>query len=152
MPLAPDAGAGRRWVLRRRCATRPRTLALACAAAALPALLAGAVLWRLGYPLPLLYGALQLLALALAFLAHARHATDHESVQLDGGMVDIELHDGVHTLHRRWPAAWVRVEQQGEVPVALCHRRERLLVGRHLLPAARAPLARELRLALGVHR
>jgi len=103
--------------------------------------------WWAGATAVIWFTGLELLALAVALLVHARHATDRELVTVEGGRVQVELHHGAQVERRSLDAAFVRVGLAGGL-VELAARGEAVRVGRHLRPHRHAWLAREIHMAL----
>ncbi len=113
-------------------------------------LLSGAIaigFWWAGATMVVWFTGLELLALAVALLVHARHATDREVVAIEGGRVQVELRHGAYVEHRSLDAAYLRVGLAGGL-VELAARGEVVRVGRHLRPHRHAQLAREIHMAL----
>ena len=103
--------------------------------------------WWAGATAVIWFTGLELLALAVALLVHARHAADRELVTVEGGRVQVELHHGARVERRSLDAAFVRVGLAGGL-VELAARGEAVCVGRHLRPHRHARLAREIHMAL----
>lgn len=76
------AGGTRDWFLKRNCSLSPRQLGIAYAVLLSTSLTVAALFLLLGAWQILLFSAVEMLAVAVAFLCHARHATDHEHVAL----------------------------------------------------------------------
>jgi uncharacterized membrane protein len=148
-----SAPAGRVWVMRRNCALAPRQLAFGCA---LPCLFGGTVAGALsvaGYPLVGVFAFVELAALALAFVLHARHAADRETLVLRDDRLEVEQRCGDDVKRTSFELAWLRVQRcDGDDPaaplIALSSGGQRVEIGRHLVPQARAAVEHELRAAL----
>ena len=97
---------------------------------------------------------LELVALAIALVAYARHATDRERLLLADGRLTVERVDGARTERVEFDAAWVRVEPEHDERslIELSGQGKRVAVGRFVRPELREPLARELRMAVLRHR
>ena len=138
------------WLLKRNCSLTPRQLGLSylvlCGAS-----FAVAALWLLrGTWVVLAFSALEMLAAAIAWLAYARHATDHECLTLaDGWLLVDQVEAGRSRTVRLDPrqtriiapacyGALVRLEAPGA----------KVEVGRHVRPGRRRQLADELRSGL----
>lgn len=148
-----DLGGAQRamqWVLRRNCSLTPRQALVAYALLSAVSLLIGLGFWFGGAPVVLVFTALELLALAVAMLVYARHATDRETILLDGQQLAVEHHHGPALVRTTFRCAWVRVEPlagQGSL-VELSGDGASACVGRYLPAGLRAELAQELRRAI----
>src|SRR5262245_26757684 len=95
---------------------------------------------------------LEVAALAAAFYANGRHATDCERIALADGALEVEIHDADRVERHRFDAYWVRVvvtETSRSVRLALRSHGRELEIGRHLDATGRERLATELRGRLG---
>lgn len=138
------------WVLRRNCSLTPRQALGAYALLSVVSLLVGLGFWLGGAPVVMFFTALELLALATAVLVYARHATDRETITLDGQELAVEHHHGPARQRTTFRSAWVRVEPragQGSL-VELSGDGASACVGRYLPASLRAELAQEIRRAL----
>jgi len=106
--------------------------------------------WTQGATLVLPLASLELLAVGVALLVYARHATDGEAIELSDGRLTVEQHCGARTLRVDFQPAWVRVEpEHGDRSlVELSGQGRRVVVGRFVRPELRRQLADELRWAL----
>lgn len=139
-----------RWDLRRNCSLSPRQTAVAyLSICAVSLVVAAGFLW-LGFGIVLAFAGIELLALGIALLVHARHATDHETLTLAGDALQVEHACGGRVERMDFRAAWVRVEPlHGEGSLLeLSGQGRRMRVGRYVRAEWRGPLARELRAAL----
>ena len=143
------------WLIKRNCSASPRQLAAVFGSLVVVSFAFGAAFAALGLWMVLPFVGLELVAVAAAFLCHARHAADRERIELAADKLTVERVEADR--HHRWEfdPRWVRVEvdEQGKgwgarVKVRLASRGEQVEVGRHLLDEKRAVLARELRTAL----
>jgi uncharacterized membrane protein len=127
----------RSWVLRRNCALSPRQLAVAfCLIGATSMLIA--IAWAVtGAWIVLPFAAIELLVLAVAFLAYARHARDQERITLAQDCV---------------PRAWLRcrMEESSKGMVRLDSPSGGVEIGRFVSSADRKQFFEEFRLALAV--
>jgi uncharacterized membrane protein len=133
--------------MRRNCSMSPRQLAAVYGSLCLVSGLIALGFWWHGATLVIWFTGLELLALAAALLVHARHATDRETVAIEGGRLQVELRDGAHVECRSLDAAFARVRLAGGL-VELAARGEVVRVGRHLRPHQQAQMAREIHMAL----
>ncbi|HAT31602.1 MAG TPA: DUF2244 domain-containing protein [Janthinobacterium sp.] len=145
-----QSGDEREWLLRRRCSLAPRQMALAYGVLCLLSFSVAAAFALRGYWLVPLYSFLEMGAVALAFLHHARHAADYEHIVLLGSCLlvrrmragrasavrlDLDL-AGARVLPPRRPGAAIRVEAAGLS----------LAIGVLGTPAQRRRLARQLQI------
>lgn len=106
-----------------------------------------AVFWLHGAGVVLLFAGVELAAVGIALLVHARHALDRETLEIDGDHLHVERQHGSRCEHWRFRLAWLRVEPsrgQGSL-VELSGDGQRVRVGRHVRAEARQQLAQELR-------
>ena len=66
--------------------------------------------WWLGATLVMPFAWLEVLAVGVALLVHARHVTDRESIRLQGGVLTVERACGPRTERCEFCTEWVRVE------------------------------------------
>lgn len=143
------------WLIKRNCSASPTQLAAVFGSLVAVSLAFGAVFAALGLWMVLPFVGLELVAVAAAFLCHGRHATDAERIELAGDRLTVERIEAERS--RRWEfdrrRVRVEVDERGagmgaRVRVHVASRGEQVEIGRHLLDAKRAALARELRTAL----
>jgi uncharacterized membrane protein len=147
--LAKSSENGLDWTLQRNCSVSPAQLGLCFVFLALVSLSVGLFFWFHGAVLVLPFAALELLALATAFLLHARHAADRERISVRGGQLVVEVERAGRIERCEFVREWVRVEplrHQGLVEMT-CGGRS-VSVGRFLRADLRVLLARELRQAV----
>jgi len=138
------------WHLRRNCSVTPRQLGGWYATLCLLSLLIGSGFWVLGMPLVLAFAGLELLAVGVALLVYARHATDSERIDLLDDRLTVENTSGRRVERVAFNPGWVRVEPRhgdGSL-IELSGQGRRIAVGRFLRPELRVQLADELRWAL----
>ncbi|MFM7284218.1 MAG: DUF2244 domain-containing protein [Betaproteobacteria bacterium] len=140
------------WVLRRNCALSPRQLAVAfCLIGATSMLIA--VAWAAtGAWIVLPFAAIELLVLAVAFLAYSRHARDQERITLAQDCVQVEVLLGESLRRVELPRAWLRcrMEESPKGMVRLDSLSGGIEIGRFVSPADRKLFFEEFRLALAV--
>lgn len=138
------------WLLRRNCSLAPRQFGAVLGSLALLSIGIATLFWFQGATLVMPFAWLELLALAAALVAYARHAADRERLLLADGRLTVERIDGTHTERIEFDAAWVRVEPEHDERslIELSGQGRRVAVGRFVRPELREPLARELRLAV----
>ncbi len=143
-------GSGLQWVLRRHCSMAPRQLLAVYLALCAAALVVAGGFWAQGAPAILGFAVLEVLALGVALLVYARHATDREVLTLQGRELHVQQHLGRAELEQTFQAEWLHVEPvggQGSL-LALSSRGQAVQVGRFLRPEVRAAFAQELRRAV----
>lgn len=147
--LATVSEEGLDWTLRRNCAVSPAQMAAVFAALGGVSLIVALFFWFQGALLVLPFAVLELTALLVAFLVHARHAADRERVSLQGGRLIVEHEMAGRVLRSEFPRAWVRVvpSVRGGL-VEVRSGADTVQVGRYLRPELRHVLAHELRYAL----
>jgi uncharacterized membrane protein len=148
--LPTPGGAALQWVLRRNCSMSPRQmLAVFLSLSALMLLIAGFFWWH-GATLVLPFAGIEILALGVALVVHARHVGDRETLTLQDGLLQVEHWRGRRVERMAFRALWVRVEPQhgDDSLVELSGQGQRMHVGRYLQRTARSALAQELRRAL----
>jgi uncharacterized membrane protein len=138
------------WLMKRNCSVSPRqfvcfyaSLALFSSAIALSLVARGA--W-----LVLPFTSIELLAVGIAFVIHARHAVDYERIRLFPNRLVIEQMSAERLTRFEFNPRWVRVEQ-GASPrdsIKLVSRGQTVVLGQHLAHYRRAPFAKELRASL----
>ncbi len=146
--LALDGGLN--FDLRRNVSLTPRQLLLAYGLVCALSLAVAAGFWWQGVRVVGLFTGLELLAVGLAMVVVARHATDRESITLLGRELAVEQFVGPTVERIAFRAEWVRVEPAAGVGslVELSGQGRSVRVGRHVRPELRAALADELRRAL----
>jgi uncharacterized membrane protein len=106
--------------------------------------------WQMGARLVLGFAWIELLALGLAFLLHARHAADGEQISLHGGRLVVELEQAGRLQRAEFDSRRVRVEPRADERslIELSGQGRSIQVGRYVRPELRPVLAREIRMAL----
>jgi uncharacterized membrane protein len=138
------------WLLKRNCSVSPVQLGYFYAVLCVVSLMIAGFFWAMGAPLVLPFTWLELVALGLAFLAYARHATDRESISLRGRQLVVEIESAGHLRRSEFNREWVRVEplaDDGSL-IELSGQGHKENVGRYLRPELRPVLAQEIRRAL----
>lgn len=146
-----DAG-GRsvRWLLRRNCSIAPRQLLAVYLGLSAASLGVASFFWFQGARLVMPFAWVEVLALGIALVVQARHATDREYIALARGRLTVDRTVAEHTERVEFAAAKVRVDpgRDERSLVELSGDGRRVAVGRHLSPAMRRRLVVELRAAL----
>jgi uncharacterized membrane protein len=148
--FATVQGQNVRWFLKRNCSVSPVQLGRLYASLCVVSLAIGIFFWYQGAALVLPFAALELAAVGAAFLAYARHATDGETISLEGRQLVVELENAGHRERAEFDRDWVRVEPgfSDRSLVELSARGRRVNVGRYLRPELRPVLAQEIRQSL----
>ena len=106
--------------------------------------------WQMGARLVLGFAWIELMAVGLAFLLHARHAADGEQISLHGGRLVVELEQAGRLQRAEFDSHRVRVEPRADERslIELSGQGRSIQVGRYVRPELRPVLAREIRMAL----
>lgn len=138
------------WFLRRNCSVSPIQLVWLYASLCVVSLGIGMFFWSQGATLVMPFASLELMAVGIAFVVYARHATDGERISLQEGQLVVELENAGKLERAEFQRDWVRVEPRagdGSL-IELSARGRTIRVGRFIRPELRPLLAREIRLAL----
>ncbi|OYD59982.1 UNVERIFIED_ORG: putative membrane protein [Burkholderia sp. CF145] len=137
----------REWRLKRNCSLTPRqSLAATVFLMALVLAIGVAAAFASGVWLALPFSMLCTVAVGIAFIAYARHATDGEVLTFAPPFVIVEIHEcGCRTMHRMNAARLSVSLGDSDGAVYLCDGWQRIPVGRQLPAAARAEFVRQLR-------
>lgn len=140
----------REWTLKRNCSITPRQLLLAYGALCGVSLaIASFFTWR-GAWYVLAFAVLEMIAVGLAFLLFARHATDREHIALGADCLLIELFEAQQSRRFKLDPRATRIE----IPaahyrlIAVEQHGTRIEIGRFLSAFKRRQFALELRNAL----
>lgn len=138
------------WALKRNCSISPVQLAWFYASLCAVSLGIATFFWHQGATLVLPFAWLELVAVGLAFLAYARHATDGERISLQGPLLVVELDSAGKRARAEFHRDWVRVEPRsdGRSLIELSGRGQQVRIGRFVRPEQRRELAQEIRRAL----
>lgn len=148
--FATVQGQNIRWFLKRNCSVTPVQLGRLYVSLCVVSFAIGLFFWYQGAALVLPFAAVELAAVGVAFLAYARHATDRETISLEGRQLVVELENAGRRERAELDRDWVRVEPGADDRslVELSARGRRVNVGRYLRPELRPVLAQEIRQAL----
>ncbi|MFM8589657.1 MAG: DUF2244 domain-containing protein [Limnohabitans sp.] len=148
--FAQVSGPSVSWRLRRNCSVTPAQLCGVYLMLCTVSLGIGLFFWLQGATLVMAFAGLELVAVGLAFLVYARHATDGELISLQGSRLVVEQESAGHCTRAEFERQWVRVEpQSGEYSlIELSGRGRKIEVGRYVRPELRQALAGEIRMAL----
>jgi uncharacterized membrane protein len=145
-----EHGHALRWELRRNCCLTPLQLGAVFASTAAVSLGIGAVFWWLGFAAVAAFALAEVVGLALALLAYARHACDADTLTLDDQGLFIEQRCGQTTRRIALHRAWARLDGRRPrgAPVRVCEGLQAVQVGAHVRPALRDQFVGELERAL----
>jgi len=148
--FATVQGQNFQWFLRRNCSITPRQLGWIYLSLCFVSLAIGLMFWVQGARLILPIAWLELIAVGIAFIVYARHASDGETIHLAGQQLVIEQEIGGKLRRCEFRREWVRVEPGAADSslIALSGQGRTVLVGRFVRPELRPLLAREIRMAL----
>lgn len=148
--FATVQGQSFQWFLRRNCSVAPRQLVLIYLSMCLVSLAIGGLFWVKGATLVLPIAWIELMAVGLAFLVYARHASDGETIRLSDGQLVVEQENGGTLSRSEFRREWVRVEPgvADNSLIALSGQGRTVHIGRFVRPELRPVLAREIRMAL----
>lgn len=148
--LATPSADGVHWVLRRNCSVTPRQLVALFLSLCCVSLGVAAFFWSQGATLVLPFTAVELLAVGLAFVVYARHATDRERISFSHGRLVIEQESAGRLLRCEFARHAVHVAPPAHRDQLIEVRDSGRLVrvGRFLRPDLRPVLVREIRIAL----
>lgn len=148
--LAQVSGPSVHWRLKRNCSIKPVQLAWVYLALCILSLGIGVFFWMQGATFVLAFAGLEVAVVGLAFLVYARHATDGESISLQGSNLVVELETSGRLVRAEFERQWVRVEPKSgdQSLIELSGQGRSIQVGRFIRPEQRQMLAREIRKAL----
>lgn len=138
------------WRLKRNCALTPQQAGWFFLLLCVLSLSVGLFFWQMGATLVLPFAALELVAVAIAFLLYARHALDGECIRLGRDCVVVEREMAGRLERTEFARDRVRVSSQagqGSL-IEVCVGERCVTVGRFLRADLRPALAKEIRQAL----
>lgn len=145
----------REWMLKRNCSMSPRQLGLAYLAVCTTSLLIAAFFAASGAWYVLGFALAEQLAVGIAFLLYARHATDREHIALEENCLLVEVIQVEHVRQFRLDPRYTRVEPPESGHSALVRLEANgttVEIGRFLTEWKRRELARELNSVLALQR
>ena len=137
----------REWDLKRNCSIAPRQLANFYAGMCVTSLLVAAVCTLRGAWFVLLFATLEMLAVGIAFLIYARHASDREHIAMQDDCLLVELIQAQEIRQYKLELRSIRILGQasrGEL-IGLEAEGVRVEVGRFLTEWRRREFMRELK-------
>ncbi len=148
--FATVQGQNIQWFLRRNCSVTPGQLVMMYLSLCAVSLGIGTAFWFQGATLVLPFAWIELVAVGLAFLLYARHASDGERIFLTGPQLVVEFENGGKLERAEFRREWVRVEPRGGDGslIELSGQGRSIEVGRFVRPELRPVLAKEIRMAL----
>lgn len=150
MHQAPMNVASQQWMLKRNCCLSPGQLAACFATLGLFSMFVAVFFAMQGAWPVIVFSAIEIVALSVAFVAYGRHAGDYERIEVSPAEVLVETMDASLVRRRQLTARWLKVEYQGGKSelVRLVSGRQSLMVGRFMPDDQRGKLARELRVSI----
>ncbi|MEX1167521.1 MAG: DUF2244 domain-containing protein [Hydrogenophaga sp.] len=141
---------GTHWISRRNCSMTPAQLGGIFVALSAVSLSVAGFFWFMGVKFVLPFTAIELVALATAFLVHGRHATDQERISFASGRLVVEQESAGKTRRCEFSSHGLRIEPEldGDRLVELRGGGQVVRVGRFLRSDLRPVLAKEMRRAL----
>jgi uncharacterized membrane protein len=106
--------------------------------------------WSVGAPLVLPFAVVEVVALGVALVIYARHATDAERISVCGERVLVEVETGGRCERVEFFRDWVRIDARltKDSLIEVTGQGRRVAVGRYVRPDLRPVLANELRQVL----
>lgn len=145
-----SGGCSVQWDLRRNCSLTPKQMLGFYLGLSGVSLAVAGIFWGLGAKLVMPFACLEIVAIGVALLVHARHVTDRDSIRLQGSKLTVERACGPRTERCEFCTEWVRVSPlrgSGSL-IELSERGKKVVVGRFVRPELRGQLADEMRWAL----
>lgn len=148
--FATECPEGLQWRLKRNCSVTPAQMGCVLVALAVVSLGVAGFFWLKGAKLVLPFALIEVVALAIAMVIFARHATDTENISLANGQLVVECELGGHVQRAVFAKDWVRVEplENKRALIQVSGQGRTVQVGRHIRPEQRPLLAREIQRAL----
>ena len=148
--LATVSSDGMHWMLRRNCSVTPQQLLRMYLSLSVVSMGVAGFFWAKGATLVLPFAAVELVAVGVAFLVFARHATDRERISLCDGRLVVEQESAGKTLRCEFArhAVHVALQVDGDQLIEVHEGGHSVRVGRYLRSDLRPVLAREIRMAL----
>lgn len=139
------ASTPRMWSLQRRCALTPQQFAAAYGVLAGVSLVVAAFFWLQGVRMVGAFAGLELLALGVAFVLHAVHGADGETLCLQGRQLRVERRSGLRSSTLHFDLEVVRVSAATDGAIELRVGRAVEPVGRQAGAAQCSRVLHELR-------
>lgn len=138
------------WLLKRNCALSPGQLGCWFGSLGVVSLSIAALFAFFGVWLVLPFACVEVAALAVAFVAYARHAPDHERIVVSPGRLVVERVTGGTLARIECEPEWIRVEydRARREPIRLVAGRREVTVGSFVPDGSKEELVRQLRASL----
>jgi uncharacterized membrane protein len=135
------------WLLKRNCSLSPRQAGFAYGLLCLFVLAIGAVFLLHGLWIVFAFALLESLAVGLALLKYARHATDHEHIALSDGCLLVERVEAGEVEQVRLDPCWTRIAlpSRKHTLIQLESRGVKVEIGGFISEEKRQQVAEELR-------
>lgn len=148
--LASVTADGIHWVLRRNCSVTPGQLGAMYGLLSALSLVVAGFFWTYGAWMVLPFSMLELVAVGVAFLAYARHATDGEHICVSRGGLVVEREDAGRLLRVEFVGHAVSVDAPSDLQSLVSVRGggRSAEIGRYVRAELRPVLAQEIRRAL----
>lgn len=143
-----ETGAASSWMCKRNCSISPRQLLGFFVSLSLVSLLVAGMCWIGGATLVPPFTLLELLVMAAALFAYARHAADRELVHFGEQQVVVEWESAGRLERTELPTRQTRILMHDNGLIVFSASGRQAFVGRYTRPERREQLARELRRAL----
>lgn len=148
--LAQQRGDALEWRFKRNCSVTPRQLAAMYLVLCGLSLTVAGFFWSMGVRMVMPFTALELIAVAIAFVIYARHATDCERIEINAHQLLIEQERAGRVSQVVFNRQWARVPQR-ETPrelIEVAEGQRRVKCGHHIRLDLREQVAQEIRMAL----
>jgi len=138
------------WLSRQNCSLAPRQLALIFGSLVAMSLTIAGAFALAGAWLVLPFALIEVSALGVAFVVHARHTADYERIVLSPESLTVEVSRADRLVQQQCAPGWTRVEYEGRRRelIGLVASGKRIEVGRFVPESDRRGLANELRTQL----
>ena len=148
--LAQTHGDTLEWRFKRNCSVTPRQLAAMYALLCVMSLAVAGFFWSMGVRMVLPFTAIELTAVAMAFVVYARHATDRECIALSRHQLVIEQERAGRVSQVVFNREWVRMQERKSPRelIALTEGQRTLQCGHHIRLDLLEQVAQEIRWAL----
>ena len=135
------------WLLKRNCSLSPRQLGYAYAVLCAASFAVALMFVFHGAWYVLAFAVFEMLAVAMAFLHYARHATDHEHIALADGCLLVERIEAGRVRQIRLDSHWTHIALPDRATdlINLQAPGVKVEVGRYVTAAKRRQFAQELR-------
>lgn len=100
------------WIFKRNCSFTPKQVGLFYLSQLGFALFVALFFYVRGIWIVLPFTIAVLFILAIALLIYARHATDFESISIDGSSVNIFIKDGLKQESYQWNLSWIKIHPE----------------------------------------